>query len=165
MKKIIIIGICLVTGAIVYGFVDYLKTDKKQLQRMYGDEPAAAVAPPAPPAPPAPAAPEKTPAVALKSTPPKLVRKKVNLKLYSRAALEEKYIARDTTALTVLPVIKKQDAPIVQLRYVRQPKNTITGPNSTFKKLDFSSFSRKSLRRRPVVADTAVAATTAVPAN
>jgi len=164
MKKIIIIGVCLVTGAIVYGFVDYLKTDKKQLQRMYGDEIV-------------PATPEKAPAVAvaqpetmsamnsllLKSPPPKLVHKKLNLKLYSRAALEEKYIAPDTTALTVMPVMKKQDAPTVEARYVKQPKKTVEEP--IFKKVSFSSFSRGSLRKRPVVVDTAVAATTAVPAN
>jgi hypothetical protein len=100
MKKMIILGSCLVAGAMVYGFTDYLRTDKKQLKHMYSDEPEAA----------APAARKAVaPAMAVqnanidtalraqldtlsKTLPPKTL----SLELYSRSSLTEKYIEPDS---------------------------------------------------------------------
>jgi hypothetical protein len=39
MKRILIMSVCLlISGAAIYGFVDYLKTDKKQLDNLYKEE-------------------------------------------------------------------------------------------------------------------------------
>ena len=98
----IILGSCLVAGAMVYGFTDYLRTDKKQLKHMYSDEPEAA----------APAARKAVaPAMAVqdanidtslraqldtlsKTLPPKTL----SLELYSRSSLTEKYIEPDSSS-------------------------------------------------------------------
>ena len=179
----IIVGLCLVTAAIVYGFVDYLKTDKKQLQQMYGDEPetgtlrAIPVAPPAPPPPPATAIVEKMPASEKVFT---KRSKKLNLKLYSRAALEEKYIKPDSaepaampvkktaaaSPALVVPVISVVAAPVVEPAkkiFVRRQKKD-RDEDQVFEKIDASSFSRAPLRKRkPVAVDTVSSVTVSLP--
>lgn len=205
MKRIIIIGTCLVTAAIVYGFVDYLKTDKKRLQRMYGDEPAAS-APPAAvvttvanPEPPATApaafaekaaarAPEKTNAVNVLNTAALKRPKRLNMKLYSRAALNEKYlVVLDSVAkaappagkTTAAPAVAAAPAPLVVPVLVVRPapvvgvaKKTFARPakkaeeETFFKKLDPSLFSRAPLRKRKIFGmDSATGATTVMQAK
>ena len=100
MKKMIILGSCLVAGAMVYGVTDYLRTDKAQLRHMYSDEPETTT----------PAAKKKmAPAIAAQAVdidtalraqldtlsmipPPKTL----SLELYSRSSLTEKYIEPDS---------------------------------------------------------------------
>jgi len=131
----IIVGICLVTAAIVYGFVDYLKTDKKQLQQMYGDEPVPATAAKTPATPVV--LPVKTDtAKTSESSLTKRRHKKLNLKSYSRS--EEVYIPADSTAQAA-PVVTPAKKPVV----LRQKKEE----EIVFKKPDASSFSRSSLRK------------------
>ncbi len=159
--------------------MDYLHTDKKQLQHMYGDEPATRAANPEPAtviAPPVTVPVETVTATAADAPietdfPPSMEkpvnkksrRKALNLELYSRAKLEEKFIAPDITkALTVTPV-KKADAPTVKAperSFVSTSKKPVEDTDIVFKRVNLSSFSRAPLRRRAVVADT-----TAVPAT
>jgi len=182
MKKIIIAGICLVTAAIVYGFTDYLSTDKKQLQRMYSDEPAAGgalpVQPAAMPAEKAPVIPEVLlPKAVPASTPEPLItrrrHKKLNLKQYSRAEMEEKYILPDSAKLApamakataaraalVAPAIPVVAAPAVapaKKSFVRSKKQK--DEEIIFEKIEPGLFSRAPLKRRKpvVVADTTLA--------
>ena len=187
MKRMIIIGVCLVTAAIVYGFADYFQTDKKQLERMYNDEPAAVVpaadktqamptdgpANPEPAVAPAAATvannvPDDAPANAMPA-PATSRRKKLNLKLYSRAALEEKYIApvesveSEKAVNASLPEIKKPTAPRVET-----VKTNIGGSpsiSSIRKKLDYRLFSRAPLKKVAVVRDTTDSSATAVQAK
>ena len=87
-------------GAMVYGVTDYLHTDKKQLKHMYSDEPevTAPVAKKAmAPAMAVEAADTDTslraqPDTLLTTSPPK----SLNLELYSRSSLSEKYIEPDS---------------------------------------------------------------------
>jgi len=190
MKRMIIIGVCLVTGAIVYGFVDYLQTDKKQLERMYNDEPAAAVPaadktqvmPTDGPANPEPAvAPEKAAVATVANSRPAEAsvnampasatrrRKKLNLKLYSRAALEEKYIAPtesiepEKAVNASLPEVKKTDAPRVEA--VKTSAGSSPSIVSVRKKLDYRLFSRAPLKKVAVTRDTTDSSVTAVQAK
>ena len=106
MKKMIILGSCLVAGAVVYGITDYLRTDKIQLKHMYSDEPEAT----------APAAKKAVaPAIAAQDADIDTATqshldttfmsyidtaggqgRKLNLDLYSRSSLTEKYIEPDS---------------------------------------------------------------------
>jgi hypothetical protein len=96
MKRILIVGLCLVSGAAIYGFVDYLKTDKQQLEQQYKEAPPvvtqAAVKENIP----------ETPVVTAKEELPTIVTsnngrkndkvrhpKRFSLKQYSRAKLDE----------------------------------------------------------------------------
>ena len=97
----IILGSCLVAGAVIYGFVDYAHTDKKQLQRMYSDGPALPATAPAKQAGNnAQNALEAAADSAILSKLPVIIPKpkKLFLKEYSRAALDEKYLVPDTAA-------------------------------------------------------------------
>lgn len=177
MKRMITIGVCLVTAAIVYGFVDYLKTDKQQLQRMYGDEPAAGAAPAvkAAAAPveaadpvaearlPLKASADNTTGKGIKRRP-----KRIKADLYSRAALEERFIPLDSAKETPAAAAKAYPVPPPPPPPVVQPpapaKTSRLSPSRkadepVFKKVDASLFSRSSLKRRkpPVVVDTVVA--------
>jgi hypothetical protein len=169
MKRIIIAGICLVAAAIVYGFADYLKTDKKQLQRMYSDEPAANATAPAPtaatPAAAASVTPVALPATAAADSALKRLivarRHKVNLKQYSRAVVAEEMVkTASTPPAMVVPAIPVVAAPVIEpakKTFVRLKKKT--DEDEVFTKVSVSSFSRGSLRRKkpPVVVDSAAA--------
>jgi len=185
MKQIIIMGICLVTAAIVYGFVDYLKTDKKQLQRMYGDEPAAAVIPASVALPVAPATvtAKEVPAVPPSKTSTlnpfaelnaKLERKKFNLNLYSRSALRVNYIEPDSAetirfsvakpAVLSVPVVNRPAAPAVGA-LKRSFAKPLIGLD-TEKVISLSFFSRGPLRRKKAVAiDTVTTVKDVMPAE
>jgi hypothetical protein len=102
MKPLFYIGAALMIGAGIYGFVDYKKKNQsKEFQSLYREEPKKEVQEPvtadvAPPPIPAPVVTEKIETVVVDkktSSGSKQVvskkRKKLNAKLYSRAALEE----------------------------------------------------------------------------
>jgi hypothetical protein len=100
MKKMIILGSCLVAGAVVYGITDYLRTDKIQLKHMYSDEPEATAPASKKAVAPAIAAQNADVDTALRAqldtlslTPPP---KTLSLELYSRSSLSEKYIEPDS---------------------------------------------------------------------
>lgn len=114
MKSILIVGACLITGAAIYGFVDFLQTDKQQLEQQYQK---------APPVVTQTVLKEKTPrppVVNIKEAPPRVVAagntgknekvrrpKKFSLKQYSRAKLEEIPLLPDS-ATHQQPLRKKQ---------------------------------------------------------
>ncbi|MBS1566452.1 MAG: hypothetical protein JST39_18860 [Bacteroidetes bacterium] len=171
MKRIITIGICLVTAAIVYGVADYLKTDRKQLQNMYSDDPVSAVPktntgtePPVLPmkavvennaANQAAAASLQAPAFVTSNSmtekSPGRKRKKLNLKIYSRAIPVEEI--KDEVALPVV------SAPARTSNV--KPANAEKVITDNFKAVKFSSFSRAPLRRKkPVQADSLAAPVT-----
>lgn len=178
----IIIGSCLVTAAIVYGFVDYLKTDKKQLERMYTDEPETAIASPVKPA--LPGKTVGTPAEnvsaaltgqpveadsreGMKKTSRNEMPKKLDIDLYSRAIPAEKLITLDSAiraatpvhtsaappSTMVVPVIHPVAAPVVEP--AKKPfVRSIRKPvyEFEFTKVDASAFSRAPLRKKKFVA-------------
>ncbi len=96
MKKMIILGSCLVGGAVIYGFADYLHTDKKQLERMYNDVPVVKAAPAKQVA--SPAAGDTT--VFVPAAPKRNAhRRKLNLGLYSRSALVQREVPLDSAEM------------------------------------------------------------------
>lgn len=111
MKRILIVGVCLVSGAAIYGFVDYLKTDKKQLEQQYKEAPPVvtqAVVKEKTPEPPVVNVKEEPPTVVAASNDRKndKVRrpKRFSLKQYSRAKLtEERFLLPDSATLQQLP--------------------------------------------------------------
>jgi|GEM_PF-3431829 len=101
MKAIVITAAALMTGAGIYGVVDYTRqSDSPKFKQLYQEEQVVPDPPPPPPAPPKPVAavvatpakPEGAPpppkAPAKPKKPAKKKKKKVNMEMFSRGALE-----------------------------------------------------------------------------
>jgi hypothetical protein len=104
MKKMIILGSCLVAGAVVYGVTDYLRTDKIQLRHMYSDETEATAPAAKKTVAPAIAAQAADTGTAIKTLLDTLLMtapppRPLSLDLYSRSSLSEKYIEPDSISI------------------------------------------------------------------